>query len=111
MVQRQIVRLEDDIDGSEASQTISFALEGQAYEIDLNDHHAAQLRDSFAHWIGNGRKAAPRGMVRVQRRATSVAADRERLAAIRDWARSQGLKVSERGRIASTIIDAYEASL
>jgi len=37
LAQRTVIKLEDDIDGSEASQTVRFTYEGVAYELDLND--------------------------------------------------------------------------
>jgi len=48
MAQKVDVRFVDDLDGSEASGTVSFALDGRAYEIDLSEENAAKLRDSLA---------------------------------------------------------------
>ena len=63
MAQKVHIVLEDDLDGSEATQTVSFALDGTSYEIDLNDKNAAALRDALATYVGHGRKvsAARRG--------------------------------------------------
>ena len=47
MANKTVVLLEDDIDGSEASQTVFFALDGAEYEIDLNDGHANVLREAL----------------------------------------------------------------
>ena len=77
--------------------------------IDLNDKHAAALRDAFAPFIssarraGNGSKVASR-----QRMAMRVGRPREDTAAIRQWANANGLEVSARGRISSTVLEAYE---
>ena len=38
-----------------------------------------------------------------------AAVDREQNTAIRDWAKSKGMKVAERGRIPQRITDAYHA--
>lgn len=56
MAQKVHIVLEDDLDGSEATETVSFALDGATYEIDLNDDHAAQLREALAVYVGHGRK-------------------------------------------------------
>ena len=58
MAQKVQIILEDDLDGSEASQTISFALDGTSYEIDLNDKNAAVLRDALATYVGHARKVS-----------------------------------------------------
>jgi hypothetical protein len=42
--------------------------------------------------------------------ATKVTPDREQTTAIRNWARSQGLTVSDRGRLSQSIIDQFEAA-
>jgi hypothetical protein len=37
MAQRTVVSLVDDLDGTEANETVEYALDGVIYEIDLND--------------------------------------------------------------------------
>ena len=44
--------LVDDIDGSQASETVYFSLGGHPYEIDLSDENAAKLRDGLAPFCG-----------------------------------------------------------
>lgn len=106
MAQKVKVLLIDDIDGSDATETISFAVDGVSYEIDLNDSNAAELRESFARWIGHARKAGGR---RTTRRARSGSAGND-TAAIREWARANGYTVSDRGRVAAEIREAYAAA-
>ena len=91
MAQRIQVMLVDDIDGTTAHETISFALDGAKYEIDLTSSHAAQLRDAFAPWIAAGRKASTRTTTRAR-----TSGD---VSKIRAWAKANGHAVSERGRI------------
>ena len=105
MAQKVHIVLEDDIDGSEATQTVSFALDGTAYEIDLNDKNAGGLRDALATYIGHGRKVAGGG-----RRGRKSAAGGTSAKEIRDWARSNGHKVPDRGRIPADVSDAYESA-
>lgn len=106
MAQKVKVLLIDDLDGSDADETIAFAVDGVSYEIDLNAAHAAELREAFARWIGHARRSGGRRRASAPRRAggsgdTSV---------IREWARENGHKVSDRGRIPAEIREAYAAA-
>ncbi|PKQ26915.1 MAG: hypothetical protein CVT64_00200 [Actinobacteria bacterium HGW-Actinobacteria-4] len=102
MVQKVHVVLEDDLDGGTASETVSFALDGVQYEIDVSDAHAAQLRDAFRPWISAGRKVTSTKSSRSKRGGD--------VAKIREWARAHGMAVSERGRISAKLRAAYEAA-
>jgi len=106
MAQKVQVLLVDDLDGGEASETVSFSLDGTAYEIDLSSENAGKLRKDFAQYIDRARKGGGGG----RRRRARTGPGRERSAEIRAWARQRGHKVSERGRIPATIISEYEAS-
>lgn len=117
MAQKTTVHLVDDIDGSEADETVSFALDGTSYEIDLSSEHASALRDALAQYVGAARKAggaggatARRGGGGGRRSSGSSSSDRQRTADIRQWAREQGMEVNERGRIPSRVIEAYDAA-
>ena len=112
MAKRVHVVLEDDLDASTAEETVFFALDGQSYEIDLSSEHARELRDSLSQYVGHARKNGANGGPRPrQARAvngrTSAKVDREQIKAIRDWARRDGREVSDRGRIAAPIVEAY----
>jgi Lsr2 len=115
MAKRTITELIDDLDGSSAEVSREFALDGVAYAVDLSAANSARLDEALAPFIAAGSKLARGGpRLRLVRssggaRATSPA-DRERNAAVRAWAAEQGLVVSERGRIKSEILDAYEAA-
>ena len=107
MAQKVQVTLVDDIDGSIADETITFALDGVSYEIDLSDGHAKALRESFAEWVGHARRAG--GRRAPARRGTSrPATSASDAGKIREWARENGFEVSERGRISAEIREAYE---
>lgn len=54
MARKTQIILTDDIDGSEATGTVSFGLDGVSYEIDLNDDNAQQLREQLAVWADKG---------------------------------------------------------
>ena len=107
MAQKVHIVLEDDIDGSDATQTVSFALDGTSYEIDLNDKNAGALRDALATYVGHGRKVTG---TRRGRRSSTSSNSAHSAKEIRDWARSNGHKVPERGRIPSDVREAFEAA-
>ena len=107
MAQTVNIVLVDDLDGSEASQTVSFGLDGTTYEIDLGDKNAAALREALAGYIGHARKVGGAGR---RGRRTTVTALGPSSKEIRDWARSNGYDVSDRGRVSSEIRDAFEAA-
>jgi len=112
VAQKVTVALIDDLDGSEASETLEFGLDGIAYRIDLSSGNASKLRDSLAEFVASARRAGgrKRGIGRSAQpgvKARPIAADREQNQAIREWARKQGMKVSDRGRIPADVLDAY----
>lgn len=106
MAQKVQVILVDDMDGGSADETVSFSLDGVAYEIDLSDKNAASFRDSMAQYVGlarrvGGRAASGRG---TSRRKSGD----NKTAQIREWARANGHQVNERGRIPATVVEAYD---
>lgn len=104
MARRTQIILTDDLDGSKATTTMEVSLDGVSYEIDLNDDHAAQIRESLAPWIEHGRRTGSRA-----RRRTSAARGDE-VKKIREWAQANGHDVANRGRISAEIRAAYEAA-
>lgn len=110
MAQKIHIVLEDDLDGSEATETVTFGLDGTTYEIDLNDKNAAKLRDALAAYIGHGRKvgAAPRRG--GARKAAAAAGSGPSAKEIRDWARENGYDVPDRGRVSADVRSAYDAA-
>ena len=108
MAQKVQVILVDDIDGGEAQETVSFSLDGVSYELDLSKKNAAKLRDSFAQYVASARRVSGRGRGRGRGRAGATRGTDT--SAIRQWARDQGLKVSDRGRVPADILAKYEAA-
>ncbi|MEU5879858.1 Lsr2 family protein [Spirillospora sp. NPDC047279] len=108
MAQKIEVTLVDDLDGGKAEETVRFSLDGTAYEIDLSKKNAAKLRKGMEPFLTGARKAAKAG--RKRGGASSTAGNRERSAAIREWARTSGIEVNARGRIPANVIEKYEAS-
>jgi hypothetical protein len=105
------VTLVDDLDGSTADEQVEFTVDGKSYSIDLSDANSKKLRGVLAPYISAARRAGGR---RSGGAAATPAArpktDREQNQAIREWAQKKGLKVSERGRISASVLDAFKAA-
>jgi hypothetical protein len=114
MAQKVQVILVDDVDGGEADETVTFSLDGVNYEIDLSEANAESLRDSLGEWLGHARRVGGRasGRARSGGRAKAAAASAVKadLSAVRSWARDNGYQVSDRGRVSSEVLAAYESA-
>jgi hypothetical protein len=108
MAQKVNIVLVDDLDGTEATETVSFGLDGTTYEIDLNDANAASLREALSGYVGHARKVTGGG--RRTRRSSGGSASSSNTKDVREWAKSQGMEVSERGRISADVQQAYDAA-
>ncbi|MEU7639179.1 MULTISPECIES: histone-like nucleoid-structuring protein Lsr2 [unclassified Streptomyces] len=106
MAQKVQVLLVDDLDGGEANETVTFALDGKSYEIDLSDANADKLRESLADFVKAGRKTGGRSGGRGKTRA--AAAGSPDTAKIRAWAKENGYNVNDRGRVPADIREAFE---
>lgn len=115
MAQRVNIVLVDDIDGSDATQTVAFGLDGASYEIDLNDANAGALREALAPYVGHARKVGRGGgggggAKRGGRGAAASSGTGASAKEIREWARDNGHSVPERGRIPADVREAYDAA-
>ena len=108
---------DDEVEGVE---TIAFGLDGSSYELDACEEHASALRDAFAPYVGAARRAGRAPAAPARRSGGRAKADgaapsggnggKERVQEIREWARSNGHTVSERGRLSGAVVAAYEAA-
>lgn len=110
MAQKTVVLLEDDIDGSEAAETVTFSLDGVGYEVDLSEANASELREILSSYAKHSRRIGGRAAAPRRSGGGPARTDKEQLTAIRAWARSRGLEVNERGRIPGHIVEQYHAS-
>jgi Lsr2 len=108
VAQRTILELVDDLDGGKADETVVFALDGVEYEIDLSEENAASLRDAFAEFVGHARRTGgrkQRGAATLKAVSTNGKPDTQ---AVREWARSQGETVAERGRVPQALVMRFQ---
>ncbi|MFF2849853.1 Lsr2 family protein [Streptomyces sp. NPDC058001] len=109
MAQKVQVLLVDDLDGGEADETVTFALDGKSFEIDLTTSNADKLRGLLEPYVKSGRRTGGRGAGgRGKARAAAAAGGGQDTAQIRAWAKDNGFDVNDRGRVPANIRQAYE---
>lgn len=112
-MKKTTIQLVDDLDGSVIAdgegRTVSFAFDGAGYEIDLSDANVEAFARALAPYIGAARSSGARlrSAAGARKSPPTSSADLQK---IRDWANANGYTVGDRGRIASTIRDAYDAA-
>ena len=113
MAKQTVIHMTDDLDGSEATQSIEFAFRGQSYRIDLNDANASDFDDALAPYIaaaessdGGSRRGTARRAGAPRQRAAGDADPRQ----VRAWAEANGVAVSPRGRIKADVLEQYRAA-
>jgi len=97
----------DDLSGGKAEGTVAFGFEGQLYEIDLSKANTRAFQKALAPYLSAARKVRAS---RTRTKPARAAAAKHDLAAIREWARTNGYDVSARGRVATAVIEAYSAT-
>jgi hypothetical protein len=105
MAQKVQVLFTDDLDGSEAEGTVSFALDGTAYEIDLSTQNAGKLRTALGPYLAAARKAGAGrrpGPGRARRAAGGIDPVQ-----VREWAKANNIDVNDRGRVPASVIARY----
>ncbi|MFE5671672.1 Lsr2 family protein [Agromyces sp. NPDC056523] len=104
MAKKTVTTLIDDIDGSEAVETVAFIIDGTSYEIDLSADNAGAFRAAVQPYIDAARKTPRRGSGR--RTSSASTSSKE----IRAWAAEQSIDVPARGRIPADVQERYRAA-
>jgi hypothetical protein len=127
VAQRVEIQYIDDLDGTEAAETLRFAIDGVEYEIDVSDKNAQILRDAMSPFVDAARRVRGRTIARrrpgggVHKAALQVVAERATPqdvaasnATIRAWAASHPEldlpPVAPRGRIPQSVVEAFHAA-
>ena len=114
MAKQTVITMTDDIDGSEATQTVEFSYRGKSYSVDLNDSNAAEFDEALAPYVSAAEQAGGARSSRSSSRGTT--APRQRASsdvdpkAVRAWAEANGVTVSPRGRIKADVLEQYRAA-
>lgn len=114
MARETIVKLIDDLDGSEASETVEFGLDGITYSIDVSGKNGQKLRTALAPFIEKAERVRSGKVVNIKTatgngsiRKHSDAQEKELRTLARAWAAKHDVTVPERGRMAQEVMDAY----
>lgn len=108
MAKKVSIQMTDDLNPDlPADETVEFTIDGINYEIDLSTQNAEKMRDSLNQWINAARKISgrPRGRRPLTPRPGN--GHKAEMAAIRAWARANGVKISTRGRIPADVVTQY----
>jgi hypothetical protein len=105
VAQKTILELVDDLDGGQADESVAFALDGVEFVIDLSAANAARLRDTLAEFVGHARRTGGR---KSRGKAATNGAAKPDTQAVREWARSQGETVAERGRVPQALVMRFQ---
>ncbi|MFI8963623.1 Lsr2 family protein [Streptomyces sp. NPDC053493] len=108
MAQKVQVLLVDDLDGGEADETVTFALDGKSYEIDLTTANADKLRGLLEPYTKSGRRTGGRSTTARGKGRAVASGGSPDTAKIRAWAKENGYNVNDRGRVPAEIKAAYE---
>jgi hypothetical protein len=112
MAQKVIRQFVDDIDGSQAERTFSFAVDGTNYEIDLSSENIQEFNEAIAGFVESARRVKVKGDGRRDRKTSSLDSgtgrSREQIQAVRQWARQHGHSISNRGRIPASVQHAFD---
>lgn len=107
MAQKVNIILVDDLDGTEADETVTFSIDGNDYAIDLTSANAQKLRDAVAPFVAHARRETRSA---GRRRSSGGSSSGPKPAEIREWARANGHTVPDRGRIPGEVREAYDAA-
>ena len=109
MAQKTVLELVDDLDGEAADETVAFAIDGVEFVIDLSTANATRLRDTLAEFVGHARRTGGRkspGKAAAARNGSSNG--KPDVQAVREWARSQGETVADRGRVPQALVMRFQ---
>ena len=122
MARQTIELLIDDLDGSRLGEgegdTVTFALQGAEYSIDLSSQHIDELNEALAKYVAAAQKISGRRTSastatsrsnKGSAKSDSANSEKVDLAAVRAWARENGHEVSDRGRVSQKVLDAYNS--
>ena len=110
-MRKEIITLVSDISGDDATEEVTFGLDGATYEIDLTAKEAADFRKTIGPYVEVARRTGGRRRTPKRVEVAPTPGSKEERAAIRAWARENGHEVSDKARIPKAVTAAYYANL
>ncbi len=110
MAQKVQTLLIDDLDSGEADGTVRFGLDSAEYEIDLSADNAEALRKALAPYVSAARRAPGSAVRRPGRGGRRAGAAGPDPTAVREWAKTQGIEVKDRGRVPAELVVKFQAA-
>lgn len=118
MARTTITQITDDLDGSKGAEEVAFSYRGVDYVIDLSKKNQSALDKVLKPYLDAATKTTRQSSTKATRKSTAGrpstkknrSSGRDDLVAVREWARSNGIEVAERGRIASSVLEQYKAA-
>ena len=110
--QRQIIEtVTCDVcgDTTEDATAVTLGWRREQWELDLCPTHNAELSSQFDTWTAKARRTGSNRGGGSPRRAATFGTTTD-ANAVREWAKANGHKVGEKGRIAADVRAAYEAA-
>jgi hypothetical protein len=105
------VVLADDLDGSTPAETITFAVNGRKYEMELGKRNVDAMKEVMQPFIDKAREVSGRNSSPLPRGAAykNTLQRREWLAQVRTWLRKNGHpNLSDFGRVPAALMEQYE---
>ncbi len=113
MARRAVVHLVDDLDDTiienDDGQIVSFGINGTAYEIDLTNEHADEMREALSRYVEAARKTGSDRPARARSKATQGKTQASPQA-VREWAKANKIEISARGRIPKSVVEQFHAA-
>ncbi|MDO9455240.1 Lsr2 family protein [Nocardioides sp.] len=110
MAKTTITKITDDLDGTKDAAEVSFSFDGTDHTIDLSKKNIAAFEKALKPYIDAATKVSASTTTTRRSRKKSASGTRQDYSQIREWARKQGITVSDRGRIPASVLEQYEAA-
>jgi hypothetical protein len=110
MAKTTTVHITDDLDGSKDATEIAFSFKGVDYVIDLSKKNSAAMEKALKPYLEAATKVSGRGAANGRRRNSKAGRAGRDVAQVREWARAQGIEVSDRGRVPAAVVEQYDAA-
>lgn len=114
MAQHVVTTVVSDMSGKKLTdsdgESIEFAHRGVHYTIDLTKKEARDFDKALAPYVEHATVVQPRRTSSRSKRSSAKKGSSAQLREIREWARTNGFDVADRGRVRAEVVAAFEAA-